>query len=87
MLHEVRVVFTDEQVERFFRSRGFAVARRPVWRRDGRREVETLESHVLNPHTLEWELTGAVFSRVMERRQEELFLGCYSRLDLITILK
>lgn len=86
-MFEQKLIFTSDEIIRFFRGNGLQVRKAEIIKHSGNESWPATEWQVQNPHDGTFENIETAFRRVIERRQCELFLENYNKVDLLNQLK
>lgn len=84
---EFKLIFTIDEIIRFFRENGLQVREAEIMKYSGNESWPVTEWQVQNPHDGSFENIETAFRRVIERRRSELFLENYNKVDLLNQLK
>lgn len=86
-MFEQKLIFTPDEMIRFFRENGVQVREAEVVKSSGNESWPATEWQILNPHDGTFENMEVAFRRVIERRRSEIFLENYNKVDLLNHLK
>lgn len=86
-MFEQKLIFTPDEIIRFFRENGLQVRELEIIKHSGNESWTATEWQVQNPHNGTFENIETAFRRVIECRRSELFLENYNKVDLLNQFK